>query len=144
MKLVPYKPFSPAKIDQFFSDFFDRDLGSFFGSDFYDHTPSVNVREDEKAYTLEVAAPGLEKEDFSVEVKDDQLIISAEKKVEREDQNDQYTRREFNFSSFQRVFTLPEGIEGEKIEAKYDRGLLQIVLSRKEMEVLNKRTIEIG
>jgi len=143
MKLAPYKPLSPATIDRFFSDFFDRDLGSFFGSDVFDNTPSVNVREDEEAFTLEVAAPGLERDDFSVEVMNDQLVVSAEKKSEWEDKTDQYSRREFNFSSFKRVFTLPNGIEGEKIEAKYDRGVLQIVLPRKEMEVLDKRTIEI-
>lgn len=143
MKLAPYKPLSPATIDQFFSDFFDRDLGSFFGSDVFDNTPSVNVREDEEAFTLEVAAPGLERDDFSVEVTNDQMVVSAEKKSEWEDKTDQYSRREFNFSSFKRVFTLPNGIEGEKIEAKYDRGVLQIVLPRKEMEVLDKRTIEI-
>ncbi len=144
MKLAPYKPFGSATVDRFFSDFLDRDLNAFFGSDSFMSHPSVNVLEEDHAYKLEVAAPGLAKEDFSVELKEGQLILSAEKTVEKEDKTDNYTRREFNFNSFKRVFRLPEGIAEEGVEAKYENGVLHILLPKKEMEVLNKRTIEIG
>jgi HSP20 family protein len=87
-------------------------------------TPAVNIREDEKAYIIEVAAPGMEKEDFKLAVNRDSLTISCEKKTEKEDADQNYQRREFSFSSFRRTFTLPEDVDRNAIEAQYQNGVL--------------------
>ena len=92
--------------------------------------PAVNVTENDKSYSLSVAAPGLKKEDFKVDVKGNQLCISAEREEHKEDKDDQYSRKEYNYSSFCRMFTLPDEVEAEKIEAEYKDGELQLVLPK--------------
>ncbi len=90
--------------------------------------PAVNVSETEKEYKLSIAAPGLEKQDFKIEVIDDMLTISAEK--EKEEKNGRYNRREYNFSSWSRSFTLPEDCNAAKVEASYKNGELSINIPR--------------
>ncbi len=94
--------------------------------------PSVNVTEKTDSFTLELAAPGLKKDDFKINFQNNKLTISAEKEVKTEEIDGKYTRKEFSFNQFQRSFTLPQTIDNEKIEATYTDGILVIVLPKKE------------
>lgn len=94
--------------------------------------PAVNVTEDDKAYKVTLAVPGLDKNDFNVDVNGNLLTISAEKEQDTEEKEKRYTRREYNYTSFSRSFTLPEEIAKEKIEAKYDNGILSLSLPKIE------------
>lgn len=112
-------------------------------------TPAVNVLENEDSFTLEVAAPGLNKENFSIELDNDVLIISAELKNEetkeetKETRN--FTRREFSYASFKRSFNLPETINVAEITAAYEQGILTVKLpKREEAKVQPSRMIEIS
>ncbi len=94
-------------------------------------TIPVNVKETEKSYQLEVVAPGFEKSDFKVNMEQDLLTISAEKKSEVKDENEKYIRREYSFRSFKRSFTLDEKIDATNIEASYVNGVLTLNLPKK-------------
>ena len=98
-------------------DFFGEDINGF-------NTPAINVREEEDAVIVDLAAPGMKKEDFRIEVDKGVLSISAESKDEREEKDDRYMRREFNYRNFRRSFWLSDQIDQDKIEAHYDQGLL--------------------
>ena len=107
--------------------FFNSPLDEFFNFGKVVNVPAVNVSETENEYKLIIAAPGLEKKDFKVEMRDDMLTISAEKtKEEKEEKNGRFNRREYNYSSWSRSFTLPEDAEGNKIDARYENGELKI------------------
>ncbi len=110
------------------------------------NTPAVNIKETEDDYAVELAAPGLVKEDFNIELDNDLLIISSEKKSENEsEEKGKYTRKEFCYTSFKRSFTLPETADADKIEASYENGMLLIKLPKKEeAKVQPKRLIEIS
>ena len=99
--------------------------------------PAVNVLETPEAFTLELAAPGLKKEDFKLNVNGQKLVISAQIEKTTDENPAKYTRKEFSFASFQRVFTLPKTIDSDKIEANYQDGILYVALPKKE-EVLEK------
>ncbi len=94
-------------------------------------TIPVNVKETEKSYQLEVVAPGFEKSDFKVNMEQDLLTISAEKKSEVKDENEKHIRREYSFRSFKRSFTLDEKIDATNIEASYVNGVLTLNLPKK-------------
>ncbi len=94
--------------------------------------PAVNVRETEDMHIMELAVPGMKKSDFKIELDNDTLIISAEKKNEQEENEKGYTRKEFNYSSFRRSFSLPNTVESDKIDASYKDGLLTITIPKKE------------
>lgn len=113
----------------------------FFGSDSFispfapgrRSMPAVNVRETNDDYVIEVAAPGLSREDFKVEVNNSVLTISSEKSEKKESEDKSYTRREFSFSSFQRSFALPRNeVDESKISASYKDGILSISLRKRE------------
>lgn len=128
------------------SDFFDVDR--FFGKDGWGRTqsvPSVNVKENGDSFIVEVAASGMDKNDFKIDVEDDVLTISAEKKQEKKDETEKYTRREFSYNSFSRSFTLPENVNGDQIKASYENGMLVIKLPKKEVADVKKgRQISIA
>ncbi|WP_244957952.1 Hsp20/alpha crystallin family protein [Empedobacter falsenii] len=107
--------------------------------------PAVNIKENEDSFEILLAAPGLNKEDFSIEIDENILKISSEFKQNEEVKDEKFSRKEFNFSSFKRAFTLPETINEDKIEASYVNGILQLVLPKKE-EALpkEKRSIQIS
>ena len=108
--------------------------------------PAVNIKENDTAFTLELAAPGKKKEDFNIEVDESVLTISSENKIEKEEKSDngKYTRREFSFSSFRRSFTLPESVDEDKINAHYENGVLALTLPKREEALPKpKRMIEI-
>jgi HSP20 family protein len=96
--------------------------------------PAVNVKENDDAFEIEVAAPGMSKKDFRVNLENNVLTISSERKEEKkEEEKGHFTRREFSYQSFQRSFTIPENmVEGDKISAKYNDGLLCIHLPKRE------------
>ncbi|MCM4170600.1 Hsp20/alpha crystallin family protein [Arenibacter sp. TNZ] len=112
---------------------------------FKQNVPAANVKETDSEYVLELAIPGRKKEDFNVEIDKDILTISSEVKNEEHKEDDGYTRREFVFSSFKRVFSLPETISMDKINASYTDGILKFVLPKKEEALPKpKRLIEIA
>lgn len=129
----------------FFDDFFGRD---WFGSDMGRSTlPAVNIHEDGEGYHVELAAPGMNKKDFNVELENQTLTISYGKKEETEDKDREgnYTKREFNYTSFRRSFMLPNSIEQDKIKGEYKEGILHLHIPKKE-EARKKpaRMIEIS
>ncbi len=95
--------------------------------------PTVNVVETVSEYRVELAAPGLERKDFKVEVDNNVLTVSVEKKEEKKETGKDYSRREFSFNSFLRSFELPENSKGDKTDAKYADGILKIVIPKKEI-----------
>jgi HSP20 family protein len=103
----------------------------------------VNVNETTDAYQLEVVAPGMDKNDFNVNVEKNILTVSGEKKKEVTDENEKHIRREYNYRSFKRSFTLNESIDAEKIEATYTNGVLKLNLPKKE-EIKSSKTILIN
>ncbi|HTB07709.1 MAG TPA: Hsp20/alpha crystallin family protein [Bacteroidia bacterium] len=112
-----------------FDDFLANDLG---GSASF--VPAVNISEKPENFLVEVSAPGFKKEDFKIEAEDGTLSISAEHKEEKSDEGKQFTRREFRYGSFSRSFTLPENIKVEGIQARYNDGILNVELPKKELE----------
>lgn len=93
-------------------------------------TPSVNIKESDSTYTLELAAPGLAKEDFKIRIDENQLTIWAEKKQELNEKTEKYSRKEFSFTSFTRSFMLPENVNIEGIQANYTNGIMMIVIPK--------------
>lgn len=120
-----------------FDDFFGHELPSWnaFNAQRHHSLPSVNVKETENEFRLEVAAPGLKKEDFKVNLENNVLTIASEKEEINEEKENGYARKEFSFNSFSRSFTLPEKIvDAEKIAAKYENGVLEILIPKREEE----------
>ena len=105
--------------------------------------PAVNIKENDKNFEIEVAAPGYKKEDFKVDIVNGMLTISAENKNEQEEKKENYTRQEFSYSSFTRSFTLPETVKDEDVKAKYENGLLHLTLQKSEKAQVQKKTISI-
>lgn len=133
----------PSLIDEFFgSDVFP---GFFLDFDKRMVTPAVNIIESKEDYRIEVAAPGLDKADFRINVENNVLTISAEKEEKQEEKDEQFMRREFNYSSFTRSFTLPESMDTEKISAKHKDGVLHVTIpKRDEAKAKPARSINIS
>ena len=122
-------------------------------SDFFNHSgmpshmltiPAVNVTENEHQFNLSLAAPGLKKKDFTIDINGNMLTISGQNEENKEEKEENFTRKEYNFSSFTRSFTIPEGVNCDKIEAKYDEGVLQLTLPKKgETKKINSKKIDI-
>lgn len=126
------------------SDFFDNDR--FFDSDWLkkQSLPAVNVKETDKNFEIEVAAPGLSKKDFKITVDNGVLTISSEKKEEKEQKEKDYTRKEFSYSSFSRSFTLPENVNEDDVKANYENGLLKLDVAKKVItQTKDKKAIEV-
>lgn len=94
--------------------------------------PAVNIKENGNHYTVSLAAPGMKKEDFHIDVDGNMLTISSEKEESTEDKGNRYTRKEYSYSSFSRSFTVPDDVKAEAIDARYENGELKIILPRKE------------
>lgn len=134
-------------VPSFFDRFFDGELMDWNNSNFSstDTTlPAVNVRENENEFQIDVAAPGLKKEDFKVHFDNGRLTISSEhKNLDEQKEGEKVTRREFSYQSFQRAFTVAENVvDAEKIQASYENGILHISLPKRE-EVKPKPAKEI-
>lgn len=108
--------------------------------------PAVNVKELKDGYEIEMSAPGLKKEDFNIELNNNVLVISSEKKEEDEtkDEDGRYTRREFSYQSFCRSFNLPDTVDTEKIDAKYENGILTLTIPNVEEVEESPKRIEIS
>ena len=107
----------------FFSDFEENSLG---------FVPDVNIRETKDAYILDVDLPGIEEKDINVEINDGMLTISGERKIEKEDDREDYHRREISYGSFKRSFTVGDNVDANRISAKYKSGALKIKLPKAE------------
>jgi len=119
----------------FMEDFFDKNWsGQGNGFDTGTRVPAVNVKEADDSFEIQLAAPGMEKENFEINVENNILSISAETKSENEekDENGKYTKREFSFNSFKRSFSLPESVDDEDIKANYENGILKLSIPKKE------------
>jgi HSP20 family protein len=115
--------------------FFNAPLDEYFNFGKVMNIPAVNVSETDKEFRLFFAVPGFKKSDFKIEFFDEMLTISAEKeKEEYDEKSGRYNRREYNFTSWSRSFTLPEYVNSGKIEAKYENGELKIILPKLEIK----------
>lgn len=129
-----------------FNDFFDYD-GLNINRLVHTHIPALNVIETDKEYKVELAAPGMSKEDFKISVDDNRLVVSMEKKEEKneEDKNSKYLRREFSYSKYEQKLLLPDNIKDDQITAKMKHGVLHIEIPKDHKEPLpaKQRMIEI-
>jgi HSP20 family protein len=124
-------------LPKLFDDFFNQDFFNWNNSNFSntDTTiPAVNIKETAENYEVEVAAPGMTKNDFKIELDGNMLTISSERTNQKEENdNERYARKEFSYQSFQRTFTLQKDVvDTDKIEAKYENGLLHLIIPKKE------------
>ncbi|WP_029280345.1 Hsp20/alpha crystallin family protein [Pedobacter borealis] len=127
-----------------FNDIFESVLGdTFFTDRRLSNVPAVNISESADHYHIELAAPGLKKDDFRVSVERDMLTISTETKNENLSEGRTYNRKEYSYSAFTRSFTLPESADIEKISASYNDGILKLELPKKEEAKAVARQIEI-
>lgn len=137
--------FNETWMPSIFNDFFENNLMTKANAT----APAINVIEDEKCYKVEVAAPGMTKEDFNIHLSDDNLlVISMEKKTENEEKDPsgkKYLRREFSYSKFEQSLVLPDDVEKDRISASVNNGVLDIELPKQEPEerVKENRQIEI-
>ena len=145
MTLAVTKKRSAGNVPRIMDDFFN--VNPFFGKSLLDFdggllndkefalVPEANIIENGKDYQIELAVPGLEKKDFNIAIENNMLTVSAEKEHENKTENKNYRSREFSYSSFYRSFVLPENLIMDKIDAKYDNGILKLILPKKEVTV---------
>ena len=135
MSLIKRENYSPTW-PGFFNDFLNRDWYDWSNQNFSltnTTIPSVNIKENENEFEVEMAAPGMTKDDFRIELNNSVLTISSEKQSSNQSkEGENVTRREFSYQSFSRSFTLPVIVETEKISAKYEQGLLRVNIPKKE------------
>ena len=125
------------------SNFLDTDYADFFGKRAFD--PSANIIEKTNGFELEIAAPGLKKEDFNINLENSVVTISSEMEDEKREEGKNYTRKEFYFGSFCRSFTLPKSVDTDMIKADYNNGILKIDLPKKaEANLESKKHIKIS
>lgn len=145
MSLVKFnkktRPFANLVTSDFFDmeDFFDNRFWKrgMFSDRFWNGRtgePALNIKETEDHFEIELAAPGFSKKDFEIMIDNGYLNITAEKTKEKEDKEEEYTRREFSYNAFERSLLLPENVKEEEIEAKYVDGILKFNLLKKEVE----------
>ena len=125
----------------FMSDFFDNDFNTRLGA--RKNVPAVNIREAEKSYSIEMALPGVEKNEVTLEVEKDTLVISSEQVHEESEENNGYSRREFGKYSFCRSFRVPEDVNHDKIAASFKNGILEVTLPKSEDEKKINKVIKI-
>ena len=135
--------------NQFVEDFFNDDLSDWRRSNFSSTNttvPKVNVKEDDDNFMIEMAAPGMKKDNFKVELHNDLLTISSESEQSNgQEEKGKYTRREYAYHSFQRSFSLPTTADGEKVQAKYEDGVLKLTIpKREEAKPKPPKTIDIS
>jgi HSP20 family protein len=123
------KSFRPFYISNLFDDDFFPVLQNRTSS-----MPAVNIKEDDKKYSLELAVPGIDKKDLKIDINEDVLTISSETRHENEENKDGYKRKEFSYSSFCRSFYIPENVNRDNIEANYKDGILTVGLPKQEEE----------
>lgn len=115
-----------------FPAFFNDTLDRLWKDELVQWMPSVNIKERAEDFKIDLAVPGMDKKDFKIEVENDILIVSGERKEEKSEEHENITRREFHYGSFKRTFTLPETADSEKINANYKDGLLSLTVGKRE------------
>jgi len=131
-------------VSPFFNDVFDSILNDSFLSDkLSSRVPAVNIAETEGEFQIELAAPGLKKEDFKINLDKNVLSVSAEKKTENVEEGKKFSKREYNYNSFTRSFTLPETADQTSIAAEYTDGILKLNVAKKEEAKLQAREIAV-
>ena len=135
MSLIKRDSYLPAW-SNLFNDFLNRDWYDWSNQNFSltnTTIPSVNIKESENGFEVEMAAPGMKKEDFNLEIHNNVLTISSEKQTENKTEDDKnVTRREFSYQSFSRSFTMPVIVDTDKISAAYENGILRVNIPKKE------------
>ena len=132
-------PFFPSLIDDFIKTDWNLKVPTFSGT-----VPAVNIKELDSQFEIELAVPGMKKDDFEIEVEDGVLSISSTQEEEQVNEKGKFTRREFSYSSFRRSFTLPESVDPKKIDATYKEGVLLVLLPKhKEAQPQPKKLIKI-
>ncbi|HEY9195553.1 MAG TPA: Hsp20/alpha crystallin family protein [Mucilaginibacter sp.] len=128
----------------FFNDVFDSILNdSFIGDKLVARVPAVNIAETENEFHVELAVPGLKKEDFKISLDKNILTVAAEKKSENVEEGKKISKREYSYNSFSRSFTLPESADQSKIEADYADGILKLTITKKEEAKFQAREITV-
>jgi HSP20 family protein len=127
----------PNALADVFQNFFDSDYSDIFNRRGID--PAANIIEHPDSFELDLAAPGLKKDDFKIHLENSVLTISSEVEDSKEEENKNYTRKEFHYSSFSRSFNLPKTIDLDKIKADYDNGILKVMLPKKDEAKLEVR-----
>jgi len=136
---------NPNLVNHVFDNFLNTDVPTQKYRSTRGTLPAVNIKENDDQFELEVAAPGFAKNDFKIEINDGVLTIAAEHETKEEQKTNGYTRREFSYGAFTRKFTLPEDANDKDITAKYDNGILNVVLPKKEeAKPQPARLVEIG
>lgn len=132
-------PFFPSLIDDFINTDWNLKVPSFSST-----VPAVNIKELDSQFEIELAVPGMNKDDFEIEVEDGVLSISSTQEEEQVNEKGKFTRREFSYSSFRRSFTLPDSVDPTKIDATYKQGVLLVLLPKhKEAQPQPKKLIKI-
>lgn len=132
-------PFFPSLIDDFINTDWNLKVPTFSGT-----VPAVNIKELDSQFEIELAVPGMKKDDFEIEVEDGVLSISSTQEEEQVNEKGKFTRREFSYSSFRRSFTLPDSVDPTKIDATYKEGVLLVLLPKhKEAQPQPKKLIKI-
>jgi HSP20 family protein len=144
MTLVKFNDQKKANGYSTFNELFD----SFFNDSFVAHkpaqqVPAVNVLETENTFRLDLAAPGLKKDDFKIALEKDVLTISADVKTETTEEGAKFNKKEFSYHAFSRSFNLPDLVDHAKIEASYENGVLSVTIPKKEEAKVLSRQIEI-
>ena len=133
----------PNTLSDMFQNIFDPDFNDFFTRKMSD--PAANILENPESFQLELAAPGMMKDDFKIHLENNTLTISAEMEDQKREEGKNYTRKEFYYGSFSRSFTLPKSIDLENIRADYENGVLKVVMPKKEEAKLeSKKEIKIS
>ena len=125
-------------IDRFFNESISRSGGTA-----YSFVPKVDIIENEKAFEIQLAVPGMNKEDFKIDVNENLLTVSGERKFKKETEDKHFRSIETQYGAFGRTFVLPENVEVEKIEASYNNGILGLVIPKDEKKLL-KTTIKVA
>jgi HSP20 family protein len=126
-------------IDRFFNDSLTRSGGSTYGS----FVPKVDIYENEKDYEVHVVVPGMKKDDFKIDLNDNYLTISGERKLSKETNEKTFHSIESQYGTFTRSFSLPDNVDANKINAKYENGILTITIPKDEKKVL-KTSIKVS
>ena len=134
--------FVPTSFSQLADRFFNESVGHSGGSA-YSFQPKADIIESEKSFEIQLAVPGMKKEDFKIDLKDRELTVSGERKRSAE-KNDKFFRSvQTEYGSFSRTFVLPESVDFENIQAKYENGILELVVPKDEKKLL-KTTIAVA
>jgi len=146
MSIVRYNTvlndFVPTSFNHLIDRFFNESVGRSGGSA-YSFVPKVDIIENQKAFEIHLAVPGMNKEDFKVDLKENKLTISGERKFKEESEDRHYRSVETQYGAFSKTFVLPENVDGEKIEAKYVNGVLELLVPKDEKKLL-KTTIKVA